>query len=84
MVAYAVRRMGTPSSGGPADIELIWGCPSRTVCLSGIFPLSAALLPEQGHLWHGCNGIQLAPVSAQVRIPPSETACTDIVQGQGG
>ncbi len=51
----------TPSLGSPADLETVWSCSGRPVCISRNCPLPLVLLPFRGNAWHGCIGTQLIP-----------------------
>jgi hypothetical protein len=84
MTAHIPGRMETPSPGGPTDLESIQGCTGRPVCLPGLLPLPALLLPDQGPPQHGHIGTQLAQGPTQIRVSHREHARTDTVQGQGG
>ncbi|KAL0148641.1 hypothetical protein M9458_056081, partial [Cirrhinus mrigala] len=79
--AYSFWRMETPSPGGPADLEPIWGSSDRSVCFSRIRPLPVVLFPDRGS---PRPGTQLAPGTNQVCLSPSEPPCTDPVQDPGG
>ncbi len=70
----------TPAPDGPAHLESIRGSPSRSVHFPRVLPLSAVLFPDPGPPWHGYIDTQLAPVSTQVCVSPSEPSRT----GQGG
>ncbi|KAI2645877.1 Tyrosine recombinase slr0733 [Labeo rohita] len=76
-------RMAAPPPDSPADLESIRRGPDRSVCLPGILPLLALLLPQRGSPRQGRTGTQLAS-GAQVCLSPSEPPCTDPVQDQGG
>ncbi len=82
--AQSCGRCATPSRDDPADLESIRGSSGRPVCFPRVLPLPAVFLPDRGPPRHGCTGTQLASVSMQVCISPSEPARTDTVQGQGG
>ncbi len=73
-----------PGSGSPADLESVRSCSGRPVCISGNRTLPVVLLPIRGNARHRCTVTQLAPVPAQICIPPSEPVSKDTVQDQGG
>ncbi len=67
-------------TGGSADLGTVQSCSGGPVCISRNHPLPGVLLPNRGNARHGCTGTQLAPVPAQICVPPSEPTSTD----QGG
>ncbi len=60
----------TPSPGSPADLESVWSCSGRPVCISRNFPMPVVLLPIRVNARHGCTGAQLSPGLAQICVPP--------------
>ncbi|XP_056619862.1 uncharacterized protein LOC130434030 [Triplophysa dalaica] len=76
-------RMATPSQRSPALMGAVRAGTGRPVCLPGLHPLPALVLPDRGLPRHGRLSAQLAARQEEVRLPPSEPPCTDSVQGQG-
>ncbi|XP_051535281.1 uncharacterized protein LOC127429940 [Myxocyprinus asiaticus] len=81
---YPQGRVETPPSGGPADLESIRQAQVHLFASQESSPLPALVRPDRGPPRHRRAGTQLAPWHAQICVSPSEPACTDPVQGQGG